>query len=361
MLLVALLIRAFPRTSGAWRHWMWWLVAIAIGLMPLAAVVLPRMPLIPAKWLFGEEAALVFESVRAVPDSVASTGSMSPIVLVLGVWVVGVLWLLFRVLAGFLGLRSFQLGRQPVVSGRLCARMEQCRRGAGVTSTVDLYLSPRSRLPMTWGVLRPAINLPKEAVHWSNERLNAVFMHELGHIRRADCWSNLILRVMCALNWFNPFIWMAANRAYLAQEQACDDFACAQVRASDYARHLLHLAATIEDHPRERVSPVAVGFLSGAQLKVRLTAALDPRRHRHALPNRVAGIMSFAVVNVAVVAAMMSFHVEESYARAVEFRPSGDEPLSSIVAFDRSLKMAQKRAEIAGWQILWHRQDRCRQ
>jgi len=214
---------------------MWWLVAVATGIIPLGAMILPHMPLITAKWLFGEKAAFVINHVKS--GGVVSKGgvshSLSPMVVLLGLWIVGIVWLLFRVLAGFLGLRPFQRGGRPVVEGRFCASMEQCRRNAGVTTAVDLYLSPRSLLPMTWGVITPAINLPTEAICWSDDRLNAGFMHELGHIQRADCWANLILRMVYALNWFNPFIWMAASRAYLAQEQACNDFACGAVRASD--------------------------------------------------------------------------------------------------------------------------------
>ena len=55
------------------------------------------------------------------------------------------------------------------------------------------------------------------------------------------------------------------------------------------------------------MSPAAVGFLSGCQLRVRLTAALDPVLQRDGLSRRVASIISFAVVNVAVFAAMVSF------------------------------------------------------
>ena len=114
--------------------------------------------------------------------------------------------LVARLGAGLMGLRSFQREREPVYKGRLCARLEHCRRLANVTTLVDLYQSKRSTLPMTWGVLRPAINVPYEADDWDDERLDAVFLHELAHIQRAACWSNMVLKVVCALNWFNPFM-----------------------------------------------------------------------------------------------------------------------------------------------------------
>ena len=197
------------------------------------------------------------------------------------IWMLGVVLMMARLLAGLLGLRSFQRGRLPVYQGRLCARLEYCRRLAGVSTLVDLYLSKRSPLPMTWGVLRPAINLPREAEQWSNERLDAVFLHELGHIERADCWTNMVLKIVCALNWFNPFVWMAARRTYLAQEVACDDFACERLRPSDYARHLLELTAIVKEVHRREIEP-AVGLASCDHLRLRVAAALDPEDARPA-------------------------------------------------------------------------------
>ena len=230
---VALLIKVQPKMAAAWRHWIWLAAALAIGLVPLAAIALPRVPLIPAEWIYGADAAVMSHVVDPhSPVSLGSPHAVEPsnfgaIEWSFLIWCLGAVLLLARLGMGLLGLRSLQRDRMPVVRGRLCARLEHCRRLAGISTLVDLYLSKRSTLPMTWGVVRPAINLPEEAEQWSDERLDAVFLHELGHIQRSDCWTNMVLKIVCALNWFNPFVWMAARRTYLAQEVACDDFACA--------------------------------------------------------------------------------------------------------------------------------------
>lgn len=322
---VALLVRCCPKMAAAWRHWIWLVAALAIGLIPLAAVLLPQWPVIPAEWVYGPGIT------QATQDEVATllgTGmvSFSPgesptlgwVEVCFLIWMLGVLLLMARLVAGMLGLRSFQRGRLPVYKGRLCARLEYCRRLAGVKTLVDLYLSTRSPLPMTWGVLRPAINLPREAEHWSNERLDAVFLHELGHIERADCWTNMVLKIVCALNWFNPFVWMAARRTYLAQEVACDDFACAKLRPSDYARHLVELTAVVKDFHRREIEP-AVGLSSCDHLRLRVAAALDPKRSRRSLPSRMASLMSSLVFLFMAAVAMISLRfVDDTRAALVE-------------------------------------------
>ncbi len=318
---VAILVRCCPRMAAAWRHWMWLVAALAVGLIPLAATLLPQWPVIPAEWIYGpavseatkiEAASLLGVGIGGTPGQGGQAFGWVEGCFV--IWLVGVSLLMARLVAGMMGLRSFQRGRMPVYKGRLCARLEYCRRLAGVTTLVDLYLSKRSPLPMTWGVLRPAVNLPREAENWSNERLDAVFLHELGHIQRADCWTNMVLKVVCALNWFNPFVWMAARRTYLAQEVACDDFACAKLRPSDYARHLVELTAVVRDFHRREIEP-AVGLSSCDHLRIRVAAALDPKRSRRALPSRMASLMSGVVFLLMGGVAMISLRfVDESRA-----------------------------------------------
>ncbi len=326
ILAVALVLRAFPRMAAAWRHWTWLVAALAVGLIPLAASLLPSWPLIPAEWIYGTDAVSISEASKpqwallteppSASWSIESSG-WGWVEIAFIIWIVGALALIARLWAGLLGLRSFQRGRTPVYRGRLCARLEHCRRLAGVSTLVDLYLSSRSPLPMTWGVIRPAINLPEEAEGWSNERLDAVFLHELAHIQRADCWANMVLKMVCALNWFHPFVWMAARRTYLAQEVACDDFACARLRPSNYARHLVELTAVVEDFHRREIEP-AVGLSSCDHLRLRVASVLDPTRSRAALPGRAASLMSGLVVLPMLLVAMISLRfVDETRAEAV--------------------------------------------
>ena len=149
-------------------------------------------------------------------------------------------------------------------------------------------------MPMTWGVLRPRILLPQEAVSWPTPRLQAVLRHEVAHIQRGDFAANLLVRLVCALYWFNPLVWLAARQLRLEQEQACDDHVLQSgADAGGYAEELLRVAtgATVL-----RVETVGVSMARTSILEQRLRAILDGTRNRRTLtPAATAAILAVTV------------------------------------------------------------------
>ena len=108
---------------------------------------------------------------------------------------------------------------------------------------VTLLETPRRAMPMTWGFRRAYILLPAEATQWSPDRQRCVLLHELAHVQRHDYLIQLLARVTCALYWFHPLAWLAANRLRIASEQACDDrVLAAGTKSSLYAEALFTLA-----------------------------------------------------------------------------------------------------------------------
>jgi BlaR1 peptidase M56 len=106
-----------------------------------------------------------------------------------------------------------------------------------------------------------------------------VLRHELAHVRRYDCLTQLVGQLACALHWFNPFAWLAARELRVERERACDDEVLgAGAKASDYADYLLRVARSTRV-----VGAAALGGLAMArpsQMAGRLLAVLDDRRRR---------------------------------------------------------------------------------
>ncbi|HEX8274177.1 MAG TPA: M56 family metallopeptidase [Longimicrobiaceae bacterium] len=205
----------------------------------------------------------------------------------LAAWAAGAAALLLSLLVGVLRTRGEDARAQRVLDGPPAELLERLRAEAGVRRPVTLLRGDASAMPATWGVLRPRILLPAGAERWPADRLRAVLLHELAHVRRCDRAVLLAAEAACALYWFNPLAWAAAHRLRAESEHACDDQVLrAGSRPSDYAGHLLEVARTLR---APRSAPAgAIAMARPAQLRGRLLAVLAEERRRGPVPRRLA-------------------------------------------------------------------------
>ena len=89
--------------------------------------------------------------------------------------------------------------------------------------TVQIRQSDRIRAPLTYGIIRPVVLMPK-ALDWTDEiRLRHILAHEFVHIRRFDTLKKLLLTSALCVHWFNPFVWVMYVLANRDIELSCDE------------------------------------------------------------------------------------------------------------------------------------------
>lgn len=146
----------------------------------------------------------------------------------------------------------------------------------------ELRVSRVSQPPaaMTWGLIKPVVMLPKKSASWKQDRLEAVLLHELAHVRRFDYMSQLISVAASALYWFNPIVWLCARAMRAEAEIAADDAVIGMgLRPSDYARELLQIAADL-GHRKHRFAYLGVTVMNQSKIESRVKAILDPASRR---------------------------------------------------------------------------------
>jgi beta-lactamase regulating signal transducer with metallopeptidase domain len=196
---------------------------------------------------------------------------------VLAIWLGGALLVLLREAAGHAGLARWARRARPLRSPRWTAALQ--RLDAGRASGLRVLESDEVTSPCTWGVLRPVLVLPAAAEAWSDAQRRDALTHELAHIARGDYLSAAIGRLACAMHWYNPLIWRAAQEARELQERACDDAVLrAGALASDYAQLLVEIAAR-GPGVHGPLRP-AMGMSGRSPLRNRVTAILDPGKAR---------------------------------------------------------------------------------
>lgn len=310
--LAALILRRSPPNL---RHRIWILALTVICLLPLTSLVLPQWKIIlidagsQPEWA---ETGVSKEVVRtdqerlnprlaSAPDSLpASRDAMSenydsvvqPVReaslkskwagqwygIVFFIWLMGAAVVMGRSLLRLVSIQRMVRRGTPLKiapSRVLTRRIAWVKKVEEITS---LLVSEKAPVPFVWGVYRPIVVLPKDAQGWPPERQEAVLCHEYAHIYRRDHLTILFAQLACAIHWMNPLVWLAARHIETERERSCDDMVLeSNVRASEYARHLLAIVSQISVSPH---IPTHLAVVSSTAIEVRLRAILDPRQQR---------------------------------------------------------------------------------
>ena len=257
--------------------------------------------------------------------------------LLVALWALGAALVLVPVVLGRLRVLLIARHARPVLGAPWAdVAADVLARHPGA-ARVRLLESDDATMPMTWGALHPVVLLPTAAASWTVRQRRDVLLHELAHVRRRDCLTQLVAQLACAVHWFNPLAWIAARRLQVEREHACDDSVLAAgARPSDYATHLLEVARTMRVGS---VAPLgAVAMARRAQLSERLLAVLDARRRRDQLTARVA--VPATAVAMAVVLVLAAFEPARADAR----RSIGDALVLDEDPYERKVKPKREPA-----------------
>jgi hypothetical protein len=165
--------------------------------------------------------------------------------------------------------------------------------------------------------------MPEAAAEWPWDRVRAVLLHELAHIKRNDVHIQTLAQMACAAYWFNPLVWFAANQLRLECERACDDSVLmGGTSGADYATHLYEIARA---GSAPASAPFAIGLaVHRSQLEERLVAILNPRMPRHS-----ATVLGRVMVALPVLFVALAAGAIQVTARAIEV-PGGKMPAAVI-------------------------------
>lgn len=135
--------------------------------------------------------------------------------------------------------------------------------------------SDRISTPLSYGILKPVILLPK-TVDWSDGgAISYVLEHEYVHIRRFDSVLKLALIAAACLHWFNPMVWLMYVLANRDIELSCDEAVIRQFGSttkSAYAMTLIHMA-----EQKSGFAPFCNGFSKNA-IEERIVAIMKIKK-----------------------------------------------------------------------------------
>ena len=349
------------RKSAAVRCFVWSMAIVGCLIVPLFSFVLPKwelsilpvetpVPIAQSQLSPKPISSIPITSTQPQPNSV--TGQSNPLTALhwtdwmVIAWAGAGLFLLIRLIVG--------IGAVWHISARsnnFSRAVEQCR--SNWNQPANVRLSNRITVPMVWGFLRPVILLPVDADQWQTERLRAVLLHELAHIKRWDWVMQTIAQVTCAVYWFNPLVWFAVRWMRIEAEQACDDQVLnAGYQSTEYAQLLLDITRNVKIE--KATSRAAVAIARSSKIERRLRTVLAENLNRHPMTKVAAGIGLLIFICFAVPMGAMRLAQAINPEETFKSQPTPEElsPKPKAHGQNTDLKQDQKHIEICTQNLL---------
>jgi beta-lactamase regulating signal transducer with metallopeptidase domain len=201
---------------------------------------------------------------------------------------------------------------------------------------VEIRQSDRIATPLTYGIFRPVILLPK-ATDWTQEtRLRYILTHEFVHIRRFDTLMKLLLVAAVCVHWFNPLVWVMYVLANRDIELSCDEAVVrtfGETMKSAYALTLIGL-----EEKKSRITPLVNNFSKNA-IEERIVSIMKMKKV--SLPVIVVSVVlvagvtiGFATSNASAVDIQSPTDITGNYGKTIEQSANND--LTKAFDFDAS-------------------------
>lgn len=219
-----------------------------------------------------ENAIIFMPPMGQLPTGISTTGFLAnSINIPLLVWSLETFALAtYFIVAYFLCRQEFQMAL-PVQNDYVTNWLTQ----QTMKRTITIRQSSRISTPLTYGVWKPIILMPKNTNWQDTKQIEYVLAHELVHIKRFDTVTKLLLTSALCIHWFNPLVWAMYILSNRDMELSCDETVIrsfGDTTKSAYARTLISM-----EESKSKLTPLCNNFSKNA-IEERITAIMKMKR-----------------------------------------------------------------------------------
>jgi bla regulator protein BlaR1 len=210
-----------------------------------------------------------------------------------------------------------------------------------LTLEVPVFSTNEQIEPGIFGVFSPVLLLPHGLLtRLSPAQLEAIFDHEMCHVRHRDNLTFAVHMVVEALFWFHPAVWWIGTRLINEREQACDEAVTKTGGSPEtYAEGILNVCRYCVESPLACASGV-----SGADLKDRIVRIMSNKMTHKLDAGRKALLGAAAIFALAMPVVLGMVHAPEILAEAAQQLAAAKFPKFEVV----SIKPYKANAMITG-------------
>ena len=195
----------------------------------------------------------------------ANINAISPLAII---WVVGFLVIsIFFFTSYFKHIKLFKTVK-PVKNTIVKSWLKKKK----IKNRIRIMVSESIDSPLSYGIFRPVILLPKSILIADGDDLDYILAHEYTHIKHGDLILKLILTCVLCFYWFNPLVWAMYILANRDMELHCDETVINTIggHKSKYASLLISLA-------EKKILP-SMQFADFSSMKERIISILTTRK-----------------------------------------------------------------------------------
>ena len=319
-------LRVFSRANAATRYAIWALALVAMIVIPIFTS-LPRVSVetapVHATWTSSVRAPQLqapSSASAAVSRRNTSRAAGFPLNLpvpqvkipnafalaVFLVWGLAALVVLGRLIFAIVSLEKLKSDSLPLdVAYR--DQMPEWNAAIKGFRDVRICVSDAIEVPVAVGLFDAMILLPRALVaSLDPQEIDQIALHELGHLRRNDDWTNALQRVACSLMFFNPAMWFVSRQLDLEREVACDDYVLRTTGAARSYAFCLTRIAEVTSWPQRGVAAPGV-FITRRNISIRIERLLRTGRTiGSSIAPEIAATVAVALVLVSVLLRTMT-------------------------------------------------------
>ncbi|MEO0898153.1 MAG: M56 family metallopeptidase [Bacteroidota bacterium] len=234
-------------------------------------------------------------SIEAIKDRLESH-----IPWIVSLWIIGASLFSVRLMGGFLFL--FRLSNRGILTipEDWQAKFEQLKGQMKIDKPVLWIGSDQIEEPLTIFHLKPLILFPVGLLSGlTPSQVEAILIHELAHIRRADFLVNIIQSIIEVILFYHPAVWWISGRIRQERENCCDDYvmSCGMDPFS-YAEALTHVQ-TFYQSSKPLLSMSALGKKGQFTARIKRLFGHYPQRSTSNKSTLAAGLLIVSLATLA--------------------------------------------------------------
>ncbi|MBD5105270.1 MAG: M56 family metallopeptidase [Ruminococcaceae bacterium] len=210
---------------------------------------------------------------------------------------------------------------------------------------LSIRQSDKITVPLTYGIFRPVILMPKQTDWENTKRLRYVLLHEYVHVCRIDAFLKLICVFVLCLHWFNPAVWLMYALFNRDIELACDECVVKKSGLNIKAEYALMLIGTEEK--KAGLMPLCSGFGKNCA-KERIVAVMKIKK-MSALAVAAAVILT-AGVTMTFATSALNFQEDKPHTADADFSDNEIEKMLAL-KFEGYEKMSVSEFQNKVWEL----------